>query len=227
MEIKALQKISYGMYVVTSGKESRCNGQIANTVVQVTSNPETVAVAINKKNYTYSLLHESRIFAVSILSKGAPLKFIGDFGFRCGRDVDKFEGKNYKIGKTGTRIVLDNAVACLEAEVIKEVDCGTHSLFIGKLVDAEILNNQEPMTYAVYREIKGGGTPQTAPTYISKPRGEEKLGKYRCTICGYIYDPARGDPDSGISPGTSFEQLPTNWICPVCGASKDKFEKIN
>lgn len=227
MDRKALQKISYGMYVVTSGKESRCNGQIANTVFQVTSEPETIAVAINKKNYTYSLLHESRIFAVSILSKSTPLKFVGDFGFRCGRDVDKFEGRNYKVGRTGTRIVLDNAVACLEAEVIKEVDCGTHSIFIGRLVDAEILNDQEPMTYMFYREIKGGGTPQTAPTYIPKPTGEQKLGKYRCTICGYIYDPIRGDPDSGIGPGTSFEKLPTGWVCPICGASKDKFEKID
>lgn len=175
MDKRALLKISYGMYAVSSGKDSRCNSQIANTVFQITSEPETIAVAINKKNYTHSLMQESRVFSVSILSKDTPLKFIGIFGFMCGRDVDKFEGVNYKIGTTGARIVIDHAVAYLEAEVIGEFDAGTHTIFIGKLVGAELLNNQEPMTYAFYREIKGGTTPQTAPTYVTK--GSEERTK--------------------------------------------------
>ena len=226
MNSEALRKISYGMYIITSGKE-RSNGQIANTVFQVTSEPETVAVCINRENLTHELIEQSQIFAVSALSKDAPLKFIGGFGFRSGREIDKFEGVNFKIGKTGTRIVLDNSIAYLEAEVIDEIEVGTHTLFIGKVVDADILNGEEPMTYAYYHEVKRGTTPSSAPTYIRTEAVQEvkKMDKYKCLICGYVYDPEIGDPDSGIKPGTSFEELPDSWVCPICGAAKDQFEK--
>ena len=226
MNLEALHKISYGMYIITSGKE-RCNGQIANTVFQVTSEPETVAVCINRDNLTHELIEQSQIFAVSALSKDAPLKFIGGFGFRSGRETDKFEGVNFKIGKTGTRIVLDNSIAYLEAEVIDEIGVGTHTLFIGKVVDADVLSGEEPMTYAYYHEVKRGTTPSSAPTYVRAEAVEEvgKMDKYKCLICGYVYDPEIGDPDSGIKPGTSFEELPDSWVCPVCGAAKDQFEK--
>jgi len=229
MDSKALQKISYGMYVVTSGKEAKCNGQIANTVIQVTSRPETVAVSINKQNYTHELIKKTLVFAVSILSKNTPLKFIGAFGFYCGRDMDKFEGINFKIGKTGARIVLDNTIAYFEAEVINEVDAGTHTVFIGRVVDAEVLNDGEPMTYAFYHEIKGGTTPQSAPTYSKMEKlGEgRRMTKYRCKICGYVYNPGNGDSESGVKPGTAFEELPDGWVCPVCGATKDQFEKTD
>jgi flavin reductase (DIM6/NTAB) family NADH-FMN oxidoreductase RutF/rubredoxin len=214
------------MYIITSGKE-RSNGQIANTVFQVTSEPETVAVCINRENLTHELIEQSQIFAVSALSKDTPLKFIGSFGFRSGREIDKFEGVNFKIGKTGTRIVLDNSIAYLEAEVIDEIEVGTHTLFIGKVVDADILNGEEPMTYAYYHEVKRGTTPSSAPTYIRTEAMQEvrKMDKYKCLICGYVYDPEIGDPDSGIKSGTSFEELPDSWVCPICGAAKDQFEK--
>jgi len=127
MDRRALYKLGYGVYVVSSGKEDRCNGQIANTVFQITSEPETIAVSINKNNYTHDLIRKTGVFAVSVLSRNAPLKLVGNFGFRCGRDVDKFEGFHFKNGKTGTRILLDNAVAYFEAEVTKEVDVGTHT----------------------------------------------------------------------------------------------------
>jgi len=214
------------MYIITSGKE-RFNGQIANTVFQVTSEPETVAVCINRENLTHELIEESQIFAVSALSKDTPLKFIGGFGFRSGREIDKFEGVNFKIGKTGTHIVLDNSIAYLEAEVIDEIEVGTHTLFIGRVVDADILNGEEPMTYAYYHEVKRGTTPSSAPTYIRTEAVQEvrKMDKYKCLICGYVYDPEIGDPDSGIKSGTSFEELPDSWVCPICGAAKDQFEK--
>lgn len=229
LDSKALHKISYGLYVVTSGKENKCNGQIANTLFQITSQPETIAVSINKNNYTHSLIKATNLFAVSVLSKDAPLKFIGSFGFRCGRDADKFEGIKFKIGKTGTRIVLDYTIAYLEAEVIKEVDAGTHTLFIGKIVDAQVLSEDDPMTYAFYHEIKRGITPRSAPTYSTSERQEERrnMMKYRCKICGYIYDPEKGDTGSGIEPRVPFEQLPETWICPICGATKDNFEKTH
>lgn len=224
MDRNALRKLGYGVYVVTSGKEDKCNGQIANTVFQITSEPAIIAVSINKDNYTHDLLKKTGVFAVSVLSKNAPLKFIGSFGFRCGRDVNKFDGVNFKIGKTGTRIVLDNVIAYIEAEVVQEVDAGTHTLFIGKAVNAEIVNDEDPMTYAFYHEVKRGTTPQSAPTY-SKVKEERQKVKYRCTICNYIYDPEKGDPNSGVKPGTPFENLPEDWVCPICGATKDQFEK--
>lgn len=228
MNKEALYRISCGMYIITSGT-STCNGQIANTVFQVTSQPETIAVCINKQNYTHELIKQTQIFAASILSKNTPLRFIGGFGFRCGRQTDKLEGINYKTGKTGTRIVTDNTLAYLEAEVTQEIDAGTHTVFIGKIVDAEILNTEEPMTYAYYHEIKKGTTPSTAPTYIKAEELQEarKMNKYKCTVCGYIYDPANGDPDTGIKAGTPFEELPDNWTCPTCGATKDQFEKAD
>ncbi len=224
MDRNALHKLGYGVYVVTSGKEDKCNGQIANTVFQISSEPAIIAVSINKNNYTHDLLKKTGVFAVSVLSKNAPLKFIGSFGFRCGRDVNKFDGVNFKIGKTGARIVLDSVVAYIEAEVVQEVDAGTHTLFIGKAVNAEIVNDEDPMTYAFYHEVKRGTTPQSAPTY-SKVEEERQKVKYRCTICNYIYDPEKGDPNSGVKPGTPFENLPEDWVCPICGATKDQFEK--
>ncbi len=226
---KALHTISYGMYVVTSGTQSKCNGQIANTVFQVTSHPETIAVSINKDNFTHSLIKATKVFAVSILSRDTPLNFIGSFGFRCGRDADKFEGVNVKVGKTGARIVVDHTVAYLEAEVINEVDAGTHTLFIGKVVDTQVLSNDDPMTYAFYHEVKRGATPKSAPTYSASEKQEERkiTTKYVCKVCGYIYDPEKGDPDSGVQPGTPFEQLPDTWVCPLCGATKDQFEKLD
>ncbi|HDN85414.1 MAG TPA: rubredoxin [Candidatus Aerophobetes bacterium] len=83
------------------------------------------------------------------------------------------------------------------------------------------------MTYAYYHEVKRGTSPSSAPTYIKEEKKKEKgkMIKYKCTVCGYIYDPEKGDPDSGIKPGTPFEELPDDWVCPVCGASKDAFEK--
>lgn len=143
--------------------------------------------------------------------------------------MDKFEGINFKIGKTGARIVLDNTVAYFEAEVINEVDAGTHTVFIGKVVDAEVLDEGEPMAYAFYHEIKGGTTPQSAPTYSKMEKlGEgRRMTKYRCKICGYVYNPEDGDSESGVDPGTAFEELPDGWTCPICGATKDQFEKTD
>ena len=226
MNPETLHKISYGLYIVTSGIV-RNNGQIANTVFQMTAEPATVAVCINKRNYTYELIKESKVFAVSVLSLSAPLKLIGNFGFKSGRNFDKFEGVNYKIGKTGTRIVLDNSIAYVEAEVIGEFDAGTHTLFMGRVVDSEILSTEEPMTYAYYNDVKRGTTPSSAPTYLKEDVVTEgkKMAKYTCNVCGYVYDPEKGDPDAGVQPGTPFEELPESWVCPVCGATKDQFEK--
>jgi flavin reductase (DIM6/NTAB) family NADH-FMN oxidoreductase RutF/rubredoxin len=229
MNLKALRPISYGLYIVGSRKGDRINAQIANTVIQVCSEPPTISVTINKGNLTHEFIRDSKVFTVSVLCQDAPLSLIGKFGFKSGRDADKFAGVNYKLGSTKAPIVLEHAVAYLEAKVINEVDVGTHTIFIGELVDAEVLTEDEPMTYAHYHQVKRGTTPKAAPSYIeekdTKKEGEVKMAKYKCSVCGYVYDPEKGDPESNIAPGTPFEDLPDDWVCPVCGASKDEFEK--
>jgi rubredoxin/flavin reductase (DIM6/NTAB) family NADH-FMN oxidoreductase RutF len=183
-------------------------------------------VSINKQNLTHEYIKESKVFTVSILSKQTPMKFIGHFGFRTGKELDKLKDVSYKVGVSGAPIVMENTIAYLESEIIDSLDVGTHTIFIGKLIDAEIINDGEPMTYAYYHEIKGGKSPKTAPTYLKEEdkKVTEKTEKYKCTVCGYIYDPEKGDADSGIRQGTPFEELPDDWVCPICGAGKDAFE---
>jgi len=224
---KALHNCSYGLYVISSRKGDRLNGQIANTVFQVTSDPPTIAVSINKQNLTHEFISESKVFTASILSQGTPLSFIGHFGFKSGREVDKLKDVNYKLGEAEAPIVLDHSLAYLEARVINHLDVGTHTIFIGELVGADVLSEGEPMTYAYYRQVKRGTIPKTAPSYIEERKETvSKMAKYKCTVCGYIYDPELGDADGGIKPGTPFEEIPDDWVCPVCGASKDQFEKV-
>jgi len=174
MNLTALYNISYGIYIVSSKKEDRINGQIANTVFQTTSEPATIAVCINKKNLTHEFITKSRVFAVSVLEQETDMKFIGRFGFKSGRDEDKFKGINYKIGVTGLPIIMENTVAYMEAEVIMETDAGTHTLFVGKIVEAENIKKAIPLTYDYYHQVKRGVSPKNAPTYIPK---EEKLEK--------------------------------------------------
>ena len=168
MNIKALHKLSYGLYIVGSRKGDRLNGQIANAVFQVTSEPPTIAVSINKNNLTHEFIKESRVFSAAVLSQETPLSFIGHFGFQSGRDVDKLEGINYKIGDTQAPVITDNAIAYLEVKVVQEVDVGTHTIFIGELVGADVIKEGEPMTYAYYHQVKRGITPEAAPVYIKE-----------------------------------------------------------
>ncbi len=170
MNLKALHTLSYGLYVVASRKGNRLNAQIANTVFQVASEPPMVAVSINKDNLTHQFIHESRVFAASVLCKATPLAFIGHFGFKSGREIDKLSSIDYKIGETKAPVVLENAVAYLEVRLVKEVDLGTHTIFIGQLVAAEILSEEEYMTYEYYHQVKRGTTPKTAPVYIGDKR---------------------------------------------------------
>ena len=225
MDNKALYKLGYGMYVVCSKKGDKFNGQIANTVFQITSEPPTIAVSINKSNLTNEFIKDSKALTVSVISQEAPLSFIGHFGFKSGREMDKLAGINYIMGEVGVPIITDNTVAYLEVKVTQELNVGTHDIFIGDVVNADIFKEGEPMTYAYYHLVKRGSTPKTAPSYIEEKKEETKMAKYVCTVCGYVYDPEQGDPDGGIKPGTAFEALPDDWVCPVCGAAKSEFEK--
>lgn len=228
MNKKTLHKISYGLYVISSKADEKFNGQIANTVFQITSEPPTVAVSINKQNLTHEFIKESKVFNISVLSEDTPMKFIGLFGFKSGKNVEKFKEVKYKLRLTNCPIIIDYTVGYLECELIDTIDVGSHTIFIGKVIDADILNDKKPMTYDYYHKVKKGKAPKTAPTYISEEKNKKKevkkMKKYVCTVCGYVYDPEVGDPDSGIKPGTPFEDIPDDWVCPVCGVGKDMFE---
>jgi len=168
MNPKTLHQISYGLYVVTARMGDKINGQIANTVFQITSKPPTLAVSINKENYTHEFIKEGRSLAVNVLNRDTGMVFIGRFGFKSGRDIDKFDGIKHRLSQLGNPILEENSTAFLEVRVEKEVDVGTHTIFIGEVVDADILSDGEPLTYAHYHLVKKGKAPKTAPTYIEE-----------------------------------------------------------
>lgn len=230
LDMSVLNLLSYGMYVVAAKSGDQLNGQIVNTIFQITSSPPRIAVSINKENLTHELITQSGIFSVSILEEATPLGFIGRFGFRSGRELDKLSAVKHLRGIERCPIVVDNALAYLEVKVIDHVDVGTHTIFIGEVKRAKNLQEGTPLTYAYYHQVKGGKTSKRAATYIppitEPPPATGEEGKYRCEVCGWIYDPEKGDPEHGIAPGTAFEDIPDEWICPVCGASKSQFTPI-
>jgi flavin reductase (DIM6/NTAB) family NADH-FMN oxidoreductase RutF/rubredoxin len=233
LDLESLFKLNYGMCIVSSKKADRINGCIINTVFQLVPEPPMVAISLNKESLTHEYIAESRIFAVSVLSEDAPMPLISRFGFKTGRDINKFEQVKYRLGQTQAPIVLDSAVAFIEAQVTQSIDIETHTLFIAKIIACQTLDEQKyPMTYAYYRDVKHGKTPRSAATYVEvktsrkEEKGAKVMKKYKCTMCGYIYDPAVGDPDNGVEAGTDFEDLPYDWVCPECGAGKDEFEPL-
>jgi flavin reductase (DIM6/NTAB) family NADH-FMN oxidoreductase RutF/rubredoxin len=231
MNVEAFFKVTYGLFVVSTKSDHKLYGYVSNTVFQVTAEPARFAITCSKNNYTSGMIRESGVFAFSVLQQETRPDIIGTFGYRTGKDLDKFAKFNFMTGKTGSPILLDDTVAWFECEVEQTIDAGSHLLFIGKVVDGDVLNSSaEPLTYAYYREVKKGKAPKNAPTYIDpekfKQQAEELLWeKYYCTACGYIYDPAVGDPEHGVPAGTRFEDLPDDWVCPVCGTEKIDFAK--
>lgn len=228
LDLTVLYQVSYGMYIIGATSGELLNGQIANTVFQIASEPPTLAVSINKQNLTHQYIVDSNAFSVNVLETETPMSLIARFGFKSGRDGSKFTGVNHRLGATGCPIVLEHVLGFMEVKVLSQTDCGTHTLFVGELVAGEHLQAGEPMTYAYYHQVKRGTAPSTAPTFIKQSiveKGELTMEKYKCQVCGYVYDPKDGDPDSGVKPGTSFDQIPEDWVCPICGADKAAFEK--
>jgi ferric-chelate reductase [NAD(P)H] len=174
MDLGALRNIGYGMYIIGARKGERINAQVANTLFQITSDPPTLAVSINKSNLTHEFIEESKAFSASVLCEETGMPFIGKFGFKSGRDTNKFENVEYKIGSTGAPIVLENATAYFEVQVEKEVDMGTHTIFIGRVVDAKVLNQKTCMSYSYYHEVKRGLTPKAAPSYVAEKKEPNK-----------------------------------------------------
>lgn len=223
MNIKILEKINYGLYIVSSKKGNLINGQITDAVFQITVIPPKIAISINNLCLTHDYIVESQFFCITILPSDFPLKLIGQFGFKSERDIDIFENIPYELTENGLPY-LKNSLGYIECKVTSVVSEDMHTVFMGEVTDCDFLKAGEPMTYAYFQSIKGGINLPNAPHYIDEEEKNPKR-KYRCTVCNYQYDPEKGDPDGGIKPGTAFEDLPFNWECPMCGIDKSLFEK--
>jgi len=234
MDFESYFKISYGLYIVTTKFGNQEGGYIANTLFQVTATPPQFAISCNKDNYTCDLLKQSGVFAFSVLSEKSSPTLIGNFGYKSGHDTDKFTGVACTIGKTGVPIITESCVAWFECKITQSMEVGTHIIFIGEVVNDSIIEKDGiPLTYKYYREVLKGFSPKNAPTYIEKTQNEppvktkqEEVDEvWQCQLCRYEYEVSKGDPISGIAPGTPFEDLPDDWVCPICGAGKSMFEK--
>ena len=234
MNFEAFFKISYGLYIVSSKSGEKMNGYISNSVFQVTAEPPRIAVTCSKDNYSADIIKESQVFSISVLSQNASSDIIGRFGYKSGKDTDKFEGTDWSEGELGVPIVTEDTIASFECKVTQTFDVGSHLIFIGDVVKADLLEaNQDPLTYAYYRSVKKGVAPKNAPTYIDKSKlaakktAEPAGKKYECQVCAHVYDPAIGDEAGGIPAGTPFDEIPEDWVCPVCGTRKSDFTEIS
>ena len=171
MDRNTFSKLSYGVYIVASGNKERQNAFVATTVMQVTAEPAKIIVACNKNNFTAQLIRDSKVFSASVLKQNYKPTTLGTFGFRSGKDFNKFEHCNEFIfgENTQTPIVLEDCMAWFECKLCDEIDVGTHVLFAGEVLDARIIaENETPLTYSYYHEIKKGVTAKNAPSYIKR-----------------------------------------------------------
>ena len=199
MDMKALFKIGYGLYVVTSNDGKKDNGLILNTVMQVTNAPARIALAINKANYSHDVIKKSGAMTVNCLTVDAPFAVFERFGFQSGKSVDKFEGREIVRAQNGLAVLPEHSNAFFSLKVIDYSDLGSHGMFICEITEARVLSDKESMTYAYYHaNVK------------PKPAQKKKSG-YVCKICGYVYE---GEP------------LPPDFICPLCKHGAEDFERI-
>ncbi len=197
---KALFNIGYGLYVVTTNDGKRDNGLIVNTVIQLTSEPLRLSVAVNKSNYSHDTIKNTGILNVNCLTVDAPFRVFEAFGFRSGRDTDKFEGCNPKRSENGLVVLPRYVNSYMSLKVEDYIDLGTHGMFICSVTEAETVGEGESMTYAYYHK-------NVKPRPTAK-KGEEK--KYVCTICGYVYE----------------GELPEEFECPLCKHGREVFEEV-
>lgn len=206
MDRKAFQKLSYGLYLISARSGEKTGGCVVNTLMQVTSEPFQVTVAVNKENYTAGLIGESGYFTGVVLTQKATMELIGAFGFNSSRDKDKFEGFQTEKDMHGIPYVCEQAAARFSCRVKSQIDAGTHIIFLAEVEEAGVLDTCEPMTYSYYHTVKKGMTPPKASSYIP----EEKKG-YRCKVCGYILE---------------SDTIPDDFVCPVCGRGREQLEKL-
>ncbi len=215
MDKTVFNDISYGMYVVTTNYNDKKVGCFINTLTQITSDNPIISISLNKDNYTNEAIISAKKFAVSILSIDTNKDVISKFGYFSSRDIDKFENIRYEI-VNNLPVVIDNICSYIICEVMDVIESETHDIFLARVIDTKKISDKEPMTYRYYHEVLKGKAPKKAPTYIEEDSSNSV--KYRCIICGHIYDEEKE--------GIKFEDLPDDWKCPICGASKDKFERI-
>ena len=210
----AFRNMSYGVYIVSTLDGTRPTGCVANSAMQITSEPATIAVSINHDNYTNACIEKTGKFAISILCEETEPGLIGTFGFQSGKDVDKFDAVEAVV-KEDISVVAD-ACGYVVCNVIGKMETSTHTVFLGEVIDADVLKKADAMTYAYYHKVVKGKSPKNAPTYIAEEVEEVKAAKWVCGICGYEYD--------GEVP---FEELPEDFTCPLCKQPKSVFKKID
>ena len=203
MDQTALFTMSYGVYVLGTKLENKLNACIINTGMQVTSIPEQISITVAKTNLTHDMVKASGQFSLTTLSEVSALENVKRFGMQSGRDVNKFDGIDYKVDVLGNPYIEEGAVAVLTGKVTQTVDVGTHTIFIASVIDAKDFKENKPMTYAAYRELKAQSMPPTTKN--------EKI--YECTVCHYEYN--------GEIP---FEELPDDYVCPICKQPKSVFK---
>lgn len=234
---KVFRDISYGLYIISTKYNNRNVGCVINTLSQITSENPVVSFSVNKNNFTNEAIKETKKFAVSIISEKIKEEVIYKFGYNSSRDTDKFESCLYE-EIDEVPIVTDGVCSYLICELIQIVDCGTHDIFIAKVLETKKLNSEKEMTYRYYHEVIKAVAPKNAPTYIedeqidsndaikeneqadsaSMTKEDNTFEKYKCIICGYIYDEAVEK--------VKFKDLPDGWKCPRCGVGKENFIKI-
>ena len=198
-DMTALFNIGYGLYVITSNDGKRDNGMIGNTVMQLTSNPNRIAVSINKQNYSHHVIKQTGKMNVNTLSIEAPFDIFKTFGFQSGREVDKFLNQEVFRSDNGLVFLGRYINSFMSLKVESYIDLDTHGMFICSVEEARVINKIETMTYTYYQN-----------NVKPKPESEGKKG-YVCKVCGYVYE---GD------------ELPDDYICPLCKHGASDFEKI-
>ena len=204
VDSKALYKIGYGLYLVTSRDGEKENGMIVNTVIQVKSSPSTLAVTINKGAYSHELIKKTGKMVVHCLDKTTPFEFFENFGFHSGRDYDKFKKYGAILCENGLPLVTERFInAVFQLKCVNYLDLDTHGMFICEVEGAAIFNPEESITYDYYQN-----NVKPKPAEVKQ---EEKKQGYVCKICGYIHE---GDT------------LPADFVCPICRHGAEAFEKI-
>ena len=203
MDKKALYKLSYGVFMLSTKDEETVNGCITNTCMQVANSPTRIAIAVINTNYTCDLIKKSGVFALSLLDQTCSYELIKHFGFQSGREVNKFENLQMPVDVNGIPYMGWQACAVISGKVISSQDLGSHTLFLAEVVDAKLLNDNAPLTYDDYQtKVK----PKPAPKAENK-----KIVGWRCKICKYEYQGS---------------ELPEEFACPLCGHGADDFEPI-
>ena len=208
VESAALNKLTYGLFLLTAREGEKDNGCIINTAAQVTSSPKQITIAVNKGNLTHDLILRTGVFNVSILSEKAPFGLFQRFGFQSGRDADKFAGYSAVARSENGLYYGTDACAVLSGQVSATLDCGTHTLFLAQVTEARQLSAEAALSYGYY-------TAHIKPA--SRPAPVKAAGKrWVCGVCGYVYDEEKE--------GVPFQDLPEDWVCPLCKHPKSDFE---